>query len=168
MTKTELWDYMTQEVREYMGMRYFQTTRCLLTAEQIDHICESELAVLESYKKKEEIYGQAHLESMGLKPGDKVTIRLHEYQDDSIHCFQTAQECECYIFGSYGLDNDLLILRKKGKKKELRFNQFISWDLIHDGKVVWSRINPQNIIPGTYTDEELARIRIRLSELQKL
>lgn len=45
-TNEQLWNYFSQEMKEYMANRYFKTTRCLLTKEQIDYICTEELKVL--------------------------------------------------------------------------------------------------------------------------
>jgi len=170
MTKTELWDYMTQEVREYMGMRYFQTTRCLLTAEQIDQICESEIIAIESspsymdYKKQqEEAESVAYLSSLGLAKGDKVTLHLHEWRNDTIHCFQVDQKCDCIL---QGLQKGVPILTKG--KKEIRFRSSSAWSLLKDGIVYLEHIEHQTILPNTYTDEQLARLRINLLELQKL
>ena len=46
VTPQQILEYMTFEVRVYMAMRYFKTTRCCLTLEQITHICEEEIKVI--------------------------------------------------------------------------------------------------------------------------
>ena len=45
-TTKELWEYFDLNTREYMAIRYYKTTRCMLTPEQIEHICLEELKVL--------------------------------------------------------------------------------------------------------------------------
>lgn len=60
LTPEELWDNLTNEVREYMANRYFQTTRCCLKPEDIQYICEEEINFLNhrniylNYKEWEE------------------------------------------------------------------------------------------------------------------
>jgi hypothetical protein len=42
IAKEKFWDYISQEVREYLSNRYYSKTRCLLTQDEINNIVEKE------------------------------------------------------------------------------------------------------------------------------
>jgi len=59
ITKEEYWKALDQEVREYLSMRYFHTTRCLLSEENMDHIYKEEMKFItevNDVKYRREIY----------------------------------------------------------------------------------------------------------------
>ena len=42
----DFWDAIDSSVQEYLAMRYYNKTRCLLNASQISHIAKEELSFM--------------------------------------------------------------------------------------------------------------------------
>ena len=144
-----------------------ETISKIQSAEE-EYRLKKELLEKELEDKKSDILSQ-----LGFRIGDKVTLHLFEHRDDRVHCFQVEQSAECYIHGvkfSNFTDDKFLapVLRKKDRKKDIHFNQFLDWDLINDGKVVLSHRSEHYDFPKTYTEEQLRETRIRCLELQKI
>ncbi len=77
------------------------------------------------------------------------------------------------MFHSWGTDekNEKFlapVLKKKDRKRVIYHNDYLSWDLKKDGKVILSHRAEQHIIPGTYTEKQLEEYKPRLSEAQKI
>ena len=47
MKKEKFWDKIDNSVKEYLAMRYYKTTRCLLKPSQIEHISKQETLFME-------------------------------------------------------------------------------------------------------------------------
>jgi hypothetical protein len=114
------------------------------------------------------------LSYLGFEIGDLVTLEIYEHRDDRVHCFAVAQTAECFIHGvtlktdEKGINFLAPVLRKKDRKKNIYHNDYLSWDLKKDGKVVLSHRAEQVIIPKTYTEEKLESLRKYLLEAQKI
>jgi hypothetical protein len=135
-----------------------------------EYLLKKELLEKELEDKKSDILSQ-----LGFRIGDKVTLQLFEYRDDRIHCFQVAQEGECIIHGVKvaRFSDDKVkfltpVLKRENRKKEINFNEYLSWDLKKDGKVILSHRAEQVIIPETYTEEQIAEFKPRLLFAQKI
>lgn len=117
------------------------------------------------------------LSSLGLSEGDAVTLEIHEYREDKVHCFAAAQTIECFIKSvelhlpnKYAPETYMYPLLLKNKKAKRTFSCLFqhSWTLKKDGKIILEHIKESQIIPGTYTKEEIAEITPRLLESQKI
>jgi len=121
-------------------------------------------------------------------PTEKLyKLRLEEYRDDRVHCFQVAQEglvlvkgfnpvifgnttfikpeCELVKFTPSGK-----IKYKNGKidTKRIFNNWLLTWKLIDENdNIILSYEPEQYIIPGTYTDEKLKEISKIVFKIQK-
>lgn len=113
------------------------------------------------------------LEDLGLEVGDKVVLKLLEYRDDRVHCFQVEKETICFIdkifvindseIGKSFLAPSLKFKDKKGnlKKTVVNYSRFLSWELYKDNELIMEYKSEQIIIDGTYTEEEINKIRER-------
>jgi hypothetical protein len=114
------------------------------------------------------------LSALGFRLGDQVTLEIFEYRDDRIHCFAVPQTAECFIHGVVLKTDEKKqsflapILKKKDRKRAIYHNDYLSWDLKKDGKVILSHRAEQHIIPDTYTEAQLNEYRARLLSAQKI
>lgn len=151
---------------------------------------ESHQAQLKKLDSQKEELRNNLLHDLGLKSGDIVTLKLYEHRNDSIHCFQAAQECELMISRIYiqqawdnmerkfSYENAFLcpVLHapkrsgKKGeyKKRPVYFNEFLHWELYKDGKLILEHNAEQIIYEDMYTEEELAHWRKMYLKAQNL
>jgi hypothetical protein len=145
-----------------------KTINEIKTAE-VEYLLKKELLEKELEDKKSDVLSQ-----LGFRIGDPVTLEIHEYRDDRIHCFAVAQTAECFIHGvtlkTDEKNNNFLapILKKKDKKRAIYHNDYLSWDLKKDGKVILSHRAEQVIIPDAYTEKQISDYRVRLLEAQKI
>ena len=129
---------------------------------------------------KRELMKTGLMKKLGLTPGDEVTMVFKEHRDDSVSCFQAAQEVKCFIVDVqvaefYGEDADkekrflAPVLKMNMKKaRPMHYNQYLTWMLFDKkGKMLLMNTPEQVIIPGKYTDEDLVRVRVRCLEAQK-
>lgn len=114
------------------------------------------------------------------------TLVLDEWRDDRVHAFQAAQVVPNILINGFSLDPTgfpVPILRKArftktGKlkfkggapdSKKVHFNSGCSWRLVdRHGEAQFGRSAEQVIIPDTWSDEDLDRLRAKLGELQKI
>ncbi len=138
-------------------------------------------AAEEEYEQKKILLGKELedkkskiLSYLGFEIGDPVTLEIYEYRDDRINCFSVAQTAECFIHGvtlktdEKGINFLAPILRKKDRKKNIYHNDYLSWDLKKDGKVILSHRAEEHIIPNKYTPEKVKEIRKILISAQKI
>jgi hypothetical protein len=131
---------------------------------------ELELSLREQLKEMEKNLSNA------LKIDDGVyTLRLFEWRDDTVHCFQVAAEVpvrvvDIIVLKSY--EHGVFLAPKlvpakltsagKVRKTQLHYNEFLHWELRRGDEVILSfESSDQVIIDGTYTEADLARIRSR-------
>jgi hypothetical protein len=140
-----------------------------IKAVEAEFLQKKELLEKEFEDKKSDVLSQ-----LGFRLGDPVTLEIFEYRDDRVHCFAVAQTAECFIHGvtlktDEKNENFLApILKKKDKKRAIYHNDYLSWDLKKDGKVILSHRADQVIIPKTYTEDQINDYRVSLLEAQKI
>lgn len=147
-----------------------------LTLDKIAKIEEEYAAKKTACEKYIDLLKSKMLPSLGLSEGDAVTLEIHEYREDKVHCFAVAQTVECFIKdvqlhmpNKYDTELYLKPLLLKTKKAKRTFGNYIhSWTLKKDGKVILEHVKKSDIIPGTYKEEELEAYRTRLYESQKI
>jgi hypothetical protein len=121
---------------------------------------------------KRELMKTGLMKKMCLTPGDEVTMVFKEHRDDSVSCFQAEQTVNCFIvdvkvMDFYGEDADkekrflAPVLKMDMKKaKSMNYNAYLTWMLFDKkGKMILMNTPEQVIIPGKYTEEELATTR---------
>jgi len=144
-------------------------------------------AAIEQVVKKQEELCEKVIEDIEISIDKLYRLRLEEYRDDRIHCFQAAQETLVLVskfiiedFPGHLFVHPILakvvltktgkISYKKGKiaTKPIHVNWFLNWKLIDENnKVVLSYTTEEFIIPDTYDAEQLKSIRERVLSLQK-
>ena len=110
------------------------------------------------------------MHAFGLEVGDEVTLHIHDYREDSCGCFIVAREVKCYVTAICIYESEyqptflaptVVMKDKRGKlkKKNYNYNQFCSWTLVKDGKVLIDHPRESEIIECKYTQEQIDKIR---------